>query len=182
MLLWGRRMKRKTYPILAIALTASACGGTPASGPEPQSTRQQLTQELSNTPLADALKNRDRFAPLCDENGYPLPGNVNSKGSGSGTSVTEFCDAIRPSTQKPAPAAAPPSAPPPPATPPAQQACDRDTLNQDLGNSSLEDALANRTQFRCLCDDQGYPLVGNINVKGTKASEFCGALREKGLL
>ena len=37
-----------------------------------------------------ALANRDHFSPLCDENGYPLVGNIASKG---GATASEFCAA-----------------------------------------------------------------------------------------
>jgi hypothetical protein len=62
-------------------------------------------------------------------------------------------------------------------------ACDTEALNAELSVTLLDDAVANRARFRCLCDDEGYPLVGNINGKVVAtASEFCGALREKNLL
>ncbi|APR74706.1 Hypothetical protein A7982_00052 [Minicystis rosea] len=62
-------------------------------------------------------------------------------------------------------------------------ACDLEALNEELSYGSLEDAVAKHAHFRCLCDDEGYPLVGNINGKViATASEFCGELREKDLL
>lgn len=62
-------------------------------------------------------------------------------------------------------------------------ACDAEALNEELSLTSLDFAVADHARFRCLCDDDGYPLVGNINGKViTTASEFCGALREKDLL
>jgi hypothetical protein len=62
-------------------------------------------------------------------------------------------------------------------------ACDAEALNEELSLTSLDEAVANRARFRCLCDDEGYPLVGNINGKAVStASKFCGALREKDLL
>ena len=64
-----------------------------------------------------------------------------------------------------------------------QVECDAQALNAELSGTLLDAAVANRAHFRCLCDDEGYPLVGNINGKAvTTASEFCGALREKDLL
>lgn len=64
-----------------------------------------------------------------------------------------------------------------------QAECDEEMLNAELSGTSLAEAVANRAHFRCLCDDDGYPLVGNINGKAvTTASEFCGALRENDLL
>jgi hypothetical protein len=177
-------MLRKTYTILAIAMTASACGGaTATSDPQPpkqeqeQTTQQELTQlgdELASTSLADALARRDHFSPLCDADGYPLPGNINNKEGG--TTVEAFCEAIG----KPKPATQPP--PPPQPQPQPVPACDRDALNAELSGTGPEPALAEHAHFRCLCDDKGYPLVGNINSKGLTASAFCSALREKGLL
>jgi hypothetical protein len=101
-------MLKKTYTILAVALTATACGGVVESS-DPDSS----TEQLSGAPAE----------------------------------------------------------------------CDSKALNQELLGTSLDDAVASRARFRCLCDDEGYPLVGNINGKAvTTASEFCGALREKDLL
>jgi len=84
--------------------------------------------------------------------------------------------------EKPAPiSSASPPAPDPPA-PAAAPACDRDALNKELSGTLLEDAVTQHEHFRCLCDDKGYPLVGNINSKGATASSFCAAITEKGLL
>lgn len=62
--------------------------------------------------------------------------------------------------------------------------CDTKAVNAELERTSLDDAVANRAHFRCLCDDEGYPLVGNLNSKATitTASEFCEELRGDGLL
>ena len=175
-------MMRKTYTILAVAFTATtaACGGVASEAPSHQMTKQELAQELSNMPLEDALKNREHFAPLCDGDGYPLPGNINNKETGA--KVSQFCEAItpKPPETKPDQPAPPPQTKPVP-TPPAP-ACDKDALNQELSSSPLESALTQPQHYRCLCDDKGYPLVGNINSKGTTASAFCSALKEKGLL
>lgn len=81
-------------------------------------------------------------------------------------------------TGSPAPTT-PPGAPPP-ATPPA--ACNKDALNGELSGMLIDAALERHDHFRCLCDDKGYPLVGNINAKGATASQFCAAITEKGLL
>ena len=163
-------MLRKTYSILAVVITASACGGTSEPSTTHQESKQELADELSKTTLADALKRRDHFSPLCDSAGYPLPGNINNK-EASGTTVTEFCNAIKPPDPKPDASAD--------AAPPA---CDLNALNMELSNVILPDALTQHAHFRCLCDDQGYPLVGNINAKGATATQFCGAMKEKGLL
>ena len=168
-------MMRKTYTILAVALTTTACGGAASEATAHPMTRQELAQELSNVSLEHALENREHFAPLCDADGYPLAGNINNKSTGA--TVSQFCQAIEPKLETtPAPTQVPAPTPPAPA-------CDLDTLNKDLSeNYLLEGALAQPQHFRCLCDDQGYPLVGNINAKGTTASAFCGALKERGLL
>jgi hypothetical protein len=85
-----------------------------------------------------------------------------------------------PSKEQPPSSAAPAPAPTP--GPKPAPTCDRDALNSELSSMMLEPAIAKHTQFRCLCDDKGYPLVGNINSKGTTATAFCGAIRDKGLL
>jgi hypothetical protein len=168
--------KRTTYSILAVAFgaaaaTVTACGEpapapTAAEAPKPA---QTLAEELEDTPLVQALENRQHFAPLCDDAGFPLPGNVNSKQGP--TKLQQFCGAL---ATPPAPSSAGQS--PPGAT------CDFENLNRELSqNFILPDALAQSARFRCLCDEQGYPLVGNINAKGTTASAFCAALRERGL-
>ncbi len=167
-------MKRKAIPLLAVAIssTAIACGATaPAPDPQPSPTPsgtkgelEVLNEELSGVTLDMALERKDHFRPLCDAKGYPLVGNINAKG----TTVTQFCAAVR-EIENPTPK-------PPPV-------CDSKTLNDELSCCTLlDDAIANHEHFRCLCDDQGYPLVGNINSKGTTASAFCQALREKNLL
>lgn len=168
-------MKRKAIPVLAIALTATtlACSGAVAdpisTSPIPTATQTDLDAlnvELSNTVLPSALERRDHFRPLCDAKGYPLVGNINSKG---GTTATEFCAAVREIEN--------------PTKPPPAPTCDSKALNEELSTSTmLDDAIANKEHFRCLCDEQGYPLVGNINSKGTTASEFCKTLRDKNLL
>jgi hypothetical protein len=84
------------------------------------------------------------------------------------------------STSEPSPE---PKAGPTPQDPkPGQTACDMIALRDELTSMSLEAAIEQHERFRCLCDDQGYPLVGNINSKGTKPSEVCATLKEKGLL
>ena len=149
---------RKAYSILAVAVTTTAC-----SGAVEQSKEQQLSEELSFTSLADALANKAHFMPLCDANGYPLPGNINGKGGQ--TTPEQFCDAIR---QEPRPMPKP--------------ECPND-LNQTLSYTTLDAALADYKTFRPICDKDGYPLCGNLNGKViTTASEFCQALRDKNLL
>jgi hypothetical protein len=55
-------------------------------------------------------------------------------------------------------------------------------LNEQLSNMPLDYALEQYMTFRPVCDKDGYPLCGNLNFKGTTASEFCKALRDKNLL
>jgi hypothetical protein len=66
--------------------------------------------------------------------------------------------------------------------PAAEPTCDMTALRDELAAITLEGALQQHERFRCLCDDQGYPLVGNINSKGTTPSAVCASLKEKGLL
>lgn len=80
-------MRRPALSILVVALS-TACG--------PQTDPQQLeplNQELSATPYDQAMANRSHFAPLCDDRGYPLVGNIVSKTSG--TTASTFCAALR---------------------------------------------------------------------------------------
>ena len=52
-------------------------------------------------------------------------------------------------------------------------------LTEELGYTTMTDALANFPHFRPLCDAQGYPLVGNINGKIiTEPSQFCAEVRK----
>jgi hypothetical protein len=179
-------MLRKTYTILAVTVVASAsaaCGGTVGTVGSHQATTQELTDELSRTSLSDAVDQKDYFGPLCDGDGYPLPGNINSK-EAHPTSVGEFCSAIGKGQPDAEPKQGPSTTPPTPApTPaPAPPACDKNALSQELSDQLLESALTNHTKYRCLCDDEGYPLVGNINAKATTVSVFCKALKDDGLL
>src|SRR5262249_35044546 len=135
-------MLRKTYSILAVALTATACGGaaettTSQTTQQEQPNQQQLAQlaeELAHTNLADALSHKHHFSPLCDSDGYPLPGNINSKEPGAtGTTVAQFCEAI--GKPKPAPAPPAPQPSPQPQPQPTPAACDKDALNTELSNN-----------------------------------------------
>ena len=96
-----------------------------------------------------------------------------------------FCSAIGEADHatKPVPTTSAPTPAPKPTPKPAPAACDKTALNQELSSSvPLDSALADHAKYRCLCDDKGYPLVGNINGKGTPASVFCKALKDNGLL
>lgn len=152
---------RKTYSILAVAFTTSACAASASEAPARSQTNQELVQELANTPLPDALKRRDHFASVCDD-GPHLRGTVD-----------DFCAAIAPQpTPTPEVKSEAPAA-----------ACDTHVLEAELAGKRLAEAVAQADHFRCLCDDKGYPLVGNINGKAlTTPSAFCAALKEKGLL
>ena len=74
-------MKRPTLSILAVALS-TACGPGPQQQVDTR-TLDALNQELSNVQLQEAMVQRLHFAPLCDENGYPLVGNIVSKTTGA---------------------------------------------------------------------------------------------------
>lgn len=53
---------------------------------------QALNEELSSTSLRSALSQLPRFRPICDEAGYPLVGNIVSKG---GSTASQFCEQVR---------------------------------------------------------------------------------------
>jgi hypothetical protein len=113
-------------------------------------------------------------------------GRAGQQQSADGTPTGAAGESANESTNKEETAGASTPSPtePKPATPTSsnEPACDRDALNKELSNTSSEDALTQHEHFRCLCDDKGYPLVGNINSKGATASTFCAAITEKGLL
>lgn len=54
-------------------------------------------------------------------------------------------------------------------------------LQDELGALSREDALKQIDHFRPLCDDKGYPLVGNLQRKAVDLppSELCSELRKQ---
>lgn len=86
--------------------------------------------------------------------------------------------------------AAPSAVAPPPAGPPAQAQARRAAyvneppaliaLRGHLINLSVEGALA-QPRFRALCDDRGYPLVGNVASKaeGISPRAYCDAVRAR---
>jgi hypothetical protein len=79
-------MRRPSLSILAVALS-TACGqGLDGPGLD------ELNQELANTTYTRAVEQHAYFAPLCDGRGYPLVGNIVSKG---GTTASRFCEALR---------------------------------------------------------------------------------------
>jgi hypothetical protein len=81
-------MRRPTLPLLAVALS-TACG------PQIETTQlEPLNRELAATTLADALSRKTHFAPLCDDHGYPLVGNIVSKSDPAAT-ASNFCAALR---------------------------------------------------------------------------------------
>lgn len=54
-------------------------------------------------------------------------------------------------------------------------------LNNELSTNALREALTRLEHFRPLCDQAGYPLVGNIVSKTGEtatASQFCSEVRE----
>jgi hypothetical protein len=90
--------------------------------------------------------------PLCDGDGYPLVGNVAFKG-----------DPYHPS-------------PPADAAVPAPLRA----LRVDLIRTGRDTALKDVSRFRPLCDQDGYPLVGNLASKGDmyQPSQFCSDVRK----
>ncbi len=82
-------MKRSTFSILAVFTTA-ACGPAVSLG--------ELNQELAAKSTQEALDNVGYYRPLCDQNGYPLVGNINGKAV---TTASQFCAAVRDREHKP---------------------------------------------------------------------------------
>jgi hypothetical protein len=136
---------RKTTTILAVALTATACGGAAES----------------TNPTKQELAGEERSAENTNTGG--APGAKTPEATPPNTKPEETKPGSTPDAPKPA-------------------TCDLEALNKELSAMMLEDALEQHKHFRCLCDDKGYPLVGNINAKGATASQFCSSIKEKGLL
>lgn len=65
----------------------------PRPNSEPTPAQFALLQRLFDTPEYLARAQLSRFRPLCDAQGYPLVGNLASKGDGM--SVDAFCEIVR---------------------------------------------------------------------------------------
>lgn len=104
------------------------------------------------------------------------------------TGTVVFAVPLPPSAQAPAPPDPPPvsdaNQEPSPAAAevPIDQA--RLRLRGELESVTLEQAVARLSHFRPLCDDKGFPLVGNVIRKApieTQPSELCGVIRARHL-
>ncbi len=88
----GVRPRQKLVSILlfSAAPLLPACVTEPDAGAQAPTALLDLRQELGDTPPAEALSTKlVHFAPLCDADGYPLVGNVASKGLG--LQPSEYC-------------------------------------------------------------------------------------------
>lgn len=87
-----------TTLLLLCAAPAAALADAPVPPPTPPPDKRaspallELRRELSRTELA-AARTQPRFRPLCDDRGYPLVGNVASKGTQ--TRPSEYCADVR---------------------------------------------------------------------------------------
>lgn len=54
-------------------------------------------------------------------------------------------------------------------------------LRDELADESRDSAMARIAHYRPLCDEDGYPLVGNLARKSPTygPSELCAAVRER---
>jgi hypothetical protein len=59
----------------------------------------KLRRELYNMQYDDAAKQLPRFRALCDADGYPLVGNIASKGDGRRMQPSEACNTLHASTK-----------------------------------------------------------------------------------
>ncbi|MBE7453025.1 MAG: hypothetical protein HS111_30370 [Kofleriaceae bacterium] len=78
------------------------------------------------------------------------------------------------------PAAASPDAPRAPA-PDQAQPRERLELRAELYRAGGRDRALPQPRFRALCDDRGFPLVGNVATKGSRyhVSEYCADVRKR---
>jgi hypothetical protein len=94
------------------------------------------------------------FHPPRDAGGYPLVGNLIRKGGGGGRAAPPPDGEVSPALL---------------------------VLRSELGTQTEAKALARTPHFRPLCDDDGYPLVGNLMRKSPapyQPSQFCAAVRK----
>jgi hypothetical protein len=80
----------------AVTVDQSAAAGFPTVTPEQRSTLHGLVRELakdrhSRSALETMKADVTRFRPLCDEDGYPLVGNVSPGKGTKGIAVSDFC-------------------------------------------------------------------------------------------
>jgi hypothetical protein len=82
----------------AAPLVTTACvdeGSAPVSDSDAPAELLTLRGELVQTERDQALARQDHFRPLCDEQGYPLVGNVATKVPPVGFQPSEFCEKVR---------------------------------------------------------------------------------------
>jgi hypothetical protein len=87
-----------------VLLSSTAAFASPAkhTPPDDDTVKPELLtlrRELYNMEYEDAAKQLPRFRALCDADGYPLVGNIASKGDGRRMQPSEACRALRTSTK-----------------------------------------------------------------------------------
>jgi len=155
-------MARKHNILTVLLLSAAPAAASPAAhrtpppdqaaGRQPPEARIHLLPQGGDP--AAAIAAIAALRPLCDQDGYPLVGNVAFKG-----------DTVQPRPAPPADAVA--------ARPLLE-------LRAQLLHAGRDKAQAEVARFRPLCDKDGYPLVGNVANKGDmyQPSELCSDVRK----
>jgi hypothetical protein len=94
------RPRQKLAAVLLFSTAVTGCITDDDMKSEPQPQQQlddaaltDLRDELLETPAVEAVERMDHFRPLCDDQGYPLVGNVATKSIGMQPS--QFCAEVR---------------------------------------------------------------------------------------
>ena len=152
--------KRNILTVLLLSAAPAAASPREHRAPpvDPAGSRHVpgLRADLAHTGHPTEQGNDATFRALCDQDGYPLAGNIALKG-----------DTYQPK-EHPAP---------PPDSEVAKPLLD---LRGDLIRAGREKAQMAIARFRPLCDQDGYPLVGNLANKGDmyQPSQFCSDVRK----
>jgi hypothetical protein len=140
----------------------------------------KTTKVLAVTMVAAACQSAGQPTPRDSSSAVAASENSDQPASQGGPATDTSADEsdVSSGSGKTTPAAAP--APAPEASPALH------TLSAELEQVGRQGALANLKRFRPLCDERGFPLVGNMVRKGPPAeyrvSTFCSDVRKHGSL
>jgi len=79
----------------APSVVVAAVSAPPSAAPSVDVKLLSLSGELTSLDRDKALAKLEHFRPLCDDRGYPLVGNLPSKGMSNGLHPSEFCAEVR---------------------------------------------------------------------------------------
>jgi hypothetical protein len=88
----------RTHRIATLILLAAT-----SARADPKPDLEKLRSELRALPYDAAAKQLTHFRPLCDADGYPLVGNISTKGDGDKMQPSTLCKLVREQKAKPTP-------------------------------------------------------------------------------